>query len=543
MPMKMDMYAFERVGLQFKAEGIPQLDLLSPSDPFMVLYEVNVSGEKEMINMSEVRPNTTKPDWVKIFYLDYRFEEEQKLLIEVYDQDNKDLSNLKKQKFVGQYTFTLGNIMTQGGSLLEGRLSKGSSNGRGKIWARGESVHDTRNLFVCKFEGDKLKNKGGFFGKSDPFIQVSRCNEDGSWSSTWNCEHIKNTLSPKFTVTKIPIVSLCNNDLNRPIRVEFFDWNSNNDHKSMGYVETSVQALLDSGGAPMAVMYKDKEHGSLTCIDPIIEKHPTFLQFLRGGLNISLSVAIDFTGSNGDPTLPSSLHYVDPSGQQLNEYQQAIRSVGNIIEEYNTDKIFGVFGFGAKIGGEVSHCFSVYPDETGVKSIAGLEKAYIDGLSNIALSGPTLLAPMVTHIKNRALKKGCTSESPKYEILLVLADGVINDTIPAIQQLIAASDSPMSIIIVGVGPADFSQMNFLDGDKGLLTHGGQTAKRDIVQFVPFTKFKGAGQYALAKEVLAEVPEQVLQYMDQHKVYPPDPIPPTHAVDFLPLDLSKANISE
>lgn len=44
---------------------------------------------------------------------------------------------------------------------------------------------------------------------------------------------------------------------------------------------------------------------------------------------------------------------------------------------------------------------------------------------------------------------------------------------------------PISIIIVGVGDADFSGMRKLDGDQGLTNSYGVRASRDIVQFVPF----------------------------------------------------------
>ena len=44
---------------------------------------------------------------------------------------------------------------------------------------------------------------------------------------------------------------------------------------------------------------------------------------------------------------------------------------------------------------------------------------------------------------------------------------------------------PLSIIIVGIGSADFTNMNRLDGDEGLYNSKGQRAPRDIVQFVPF----------------------------------------------------------
>ena len=39
---------------------------------------------------------------------------------------------------------------------------------------RGESVANTRDVFCCQFAGKKLKNTDGFFGKSDPFLIISR---------------------------------------------------------------------------------------------------------------------------------------------------------------------------------------------------------------------------------------------------------------------------------------------------------------------------------------------------------------------------------
>ena len=48
------------------------------------------------------------------------------------------------------------------------------------------------------------------------------------------------------------------------------------------------------------------------------------------------------------------------------------------------------------------------------------------------------------------------------------------------------SELPCSIIIVGVGDADFSAMEELDGDGGRLRNSrGQECARDIVQFVEF----------------------------------------------------------
>lgn len=55
----------------------------------------------------------------------------------------------------------------------------------------------------------------------------------------------------------------------------------------------------------------------------------------------------------------------------------------------------------------------------------------------------------------------------QYFILLMLTDGVISDMADTIKAIVRASRLPMSIIIVGVGNADFSAMNQLDCDEGL----------------------------------------------------------------------------
>lgn len=74
--------------------------------------------------------------------------------------------------------------------------------------------------------------------------------------------------------------------------------------------------------------------------------------------------------------------------------------------------------------------------------------------------------------------------------MLLLTDGIITDMDRTRDAIVYASGLPMSLIIVGVGEADFTDMNFLDGDNGVLKGAnGRPALRDIVQFVPFRDFK------------------------------------------------------
>ena len=45
---------------------------------------------------------------------------------------------------------------------------------------------------------------------------------------------------------------------------------------------------------------------------------------------------------------------------QNNQYTNAIRAVGDIVQEYDSDKQFPAYGFGAKLpNGHVDFCFNV----------------------------------------------------------------------------------------------------------------------------------------------------------------------------------------
>lgn len=47
---------------------------------------------------------------------------------------------------------------------------------------------------------------------------------------------------------------------------------------------------------------------------------------------------------------------------------------------------------------------------------------------------------------------------------MIITDGIINDMDLTKELIVSMCELPVSIIIVGVGSADFSQMEELDGD-------------------------------------------------------------------------------
>ena len=117
-------------------------------------------------------------------------------------------------------------------------------------------------------------------------------------------------------------------------------------------VKTTVNTLKSK-----KLVYQAANNSSLVFISFDVKIVPSFLDYLRGGWAISMVCAIDYTASNGNPSSPTSLHYLGPD----NQYERAIYMVGGILEPYDLDRSFPVFGFGGiprHMGiNAVNHCF------------------------------------------------------------------------------------------------------------------------------------------------------------------------------------------
>ena len=107
-------------------------------------------------------------------------------------------------------------------------------------------------------------------------------------------------------------------------------------------------------------------------------------------------------------------------------------------------------------------------------------------------------------------------DSLRYPIMLILTDGAIHDMTQTRDVIYKLAELPCSVIVIGVGNADFSAMEKLDGDGvSLRNSAGKICKRDIVQFVRFNEAMSRGD--LAGQVLKEVPLQLVSYMELNHI--------------------------
>ena len=184
---------------------------------------------------------------------------------------------------------------------------------------------------------------------------------------------------------------------------------------------------------------------------------------------------------------------------------------------YDYDQLFPCYGFCAKINNKSAQLFNLnFQPDPNIHLIQNAIDLYHKTLRVVHLWGPNYFTPILKATNNMIRAE---NDKLKYNVLMILTDGMIDDVDNTINELVAGSFLPLSIIIIGVGNADFSIMNVLDADENPLKDSkGTLAARDLVQFVPFLKYENDPE-RLAQEVLAEIPKQITEYYQQNNLDP------------------------
>ncbi|KAL5712841.1 Protein BONZAI 3 [Ranunculus cassubicifolius] len=530
---------FTPLELSFSASKLLDMDLLSKSDPMAVVYAKRGNGTLDEIGRTEVLMNTLDPAWISKVSIDYQFEIVQPLVFRVFDVDTKyhnlpaKALKLNEQDYLGEASCVLSEIVTKPNKSLTLKLQRKSgqtgTKRLGTITIHAEETIASKQAVEIKFRATKLENKD-LFSKSDPFLRISRIVESGNPIPICKTEVVNNNLNPTWKSISLTTQQYGSKD--NPLIIECFDFDDDGNHQLIGTLQISVSGLeklsKDKTGVNFQYPSSSRKNRMKTLkgqlfVDSYLEKPVyTFLDYISGGYELNFMVAVDFTASNGAPHEHTSLHYRDPSGR-FNAYQQAIYEVGEVIQFYDYDKRFPAWGFGGKtMDGVVSHCFNLNGSATNpeVEGVNGIMAAYASALHNVALSGPTLFGQII-NMAARTAAESVSHNERKYFVLLILTDGVVTDLQETINALVKVSDLPLSILIVGVGGADFKQMEILDADNGkrLESSTGRVATRDIVQFVPMREVHG-GQITVVQSLLEELPTQFLAYMRSRDIKPP-----------------------
>jgi len=497
------------INIHVAAKNLAKLDLGSESDPMCVMF-IQQNGRWLEVDRTEVVWDNPNPSWVRDFKAMYIFETHQPLRFCIYDCDSEK-GPLENHDYVGYCDTTVQQLVSSIPQDLSLPIKNEKLSGpRGNLILTTEQATSSSSVVSFDLSVQDLKRMRTF-SRNNPYIIISKPSESGRELPVFRSEVVPKCSTCTYKKFSIPMNSLCNGDIQTPIVISVFDFREGKTDVFVGKMSATVQTLMENQGNKYPIKDpKNKDFGFIRINQIGIVQKPTFCDYLRSGIQLNLITAVDFTASNRDPSDPRSLHFLNPNSP--NQYESCIWSIGTVVCPYDSDQHFPVFGFGGKINGMLSHCFPLTFDQASpnVQGLEGIVTAYRNSLRMVQLSGPTCFAPVIKAASQVAITS--FAESHTYTILMILTDGVINDMVETIDAIVDATSAPISIIIIGVGSADFSMMDQLDADQNpLRSSHGMSMKRDIVQFVPFNQFLQTSGPSLAAEVLAEVPKQVDEY--------------------------------
>ena len=296
-----------------------------------VLFKKEGSVWRE-IGKTEVIMDSLSPKWVKNFEVPYHFEKREHYKVVVYDIDDfNNLGNFAGHDLAGQLEFAIHEVVTAPNQTLEKFLECDERAARksGTIKIIADERQGINN------EEANFKLSGSFSSQEGfNFFLVHKFMGPNNFKPVYKSE-ITSCLGGRFSWNLVSILTseLANEDPEREIRVEFFKSQKSGKHINLGYISCNI-AQLREGQLEFQLMGRGRNQ-SARFENLVFHKRHTFLEYIFGGCEIQLSVAIDFTLSNGPPSDKESLHYLDLN---KNEYLHAIKSVGNILQYYDTDK-------------------------------------------------------------------------------------------------------------------------------------------------------------------------------------------------------------
>jgi hypothetical protein len=129
------------------------------------------------------------------------------------------------------------------------------------------------------------------------------------------------------------------------------------------------------------------------------------------------------------------------------------------------------------------------------------------------LSHPTIFSDIIELVRTPQDQRFQSGNF--YGVLVILVDDVVSDYQKTVDEIVESSYQGLSILIIGIGPADFTQMEGLNQHNVLKSAAGKNMQRKNVVFVWLEKLlKQAGDQGLrqvAAWALIDIPTQIAEF--------------------------------
>eukprot|EP00986_Skeletonema_menzelii_P005456 scaffold1986_cov144-Skeletonema_menzelii.AAC.5 len=207
--------------LTLHATGLKTADKRA-SDPYAevkLLSSGPHEGPEVLLGRTEVIKNSLSPEWATSFLIDSSFGKKACIKVSLVDKGSVAVIRIK------DIPRSKGRIKWKRDGMLYARICEVPPRSAGKLTLRWQE----------------------FRGRSDPFFEVRRTYNDGDGELVYRSERVKKNWSPVWNPASIDLNAACDGDLNRKMKLSFFNHDEKGEHVAMVDIYTTINILIDGG--------------------------------------------------------------------------------------------------------------------------------------------------------------------------------------------------------------------------------------------------------------------------------------------------------
>jgi len=175
------------------------------------------------------------------------------------------------------------------------------------------------------------------------------------------------------------------------------------------------------------------------------ENQFTIFDYLKSGIKLSMFISFDFSDSCDQKS----------KSETKNIILNILKNISNRISNYSYDKTFYTHGFGGLLKNEFERDYSnsifnvnMNENDSSIKSYEKVFESYNNCLNNIISNAKIYLSPLIKTITKEILN---LSEIKNYNISFIFVKDLINDIQKLINEIVASSYLPLTVIIIDLG--------------------------------------------------------------------------------------------
>lgn len=449
--------------LIISACDIPKQDIFNfPSTMIVVFMRENDSEDWKKIGYTDIIVFSKEPQYAKKIVVCFNQNPNQSMLFKMYQVLNpKDYPEESTQKYIGEVDVQLVTIILSQSKDLNLKNSEiHEKNGVLRVSCIESDIGQSKIKMTIELRDLVVQSKKVFF-------TISSLNAKNNYILIYKSTAVKNNYEncefPGFTINTNHI-----NSDSATMKFEFFEERKNGIPRLIGEMSSTLLMFQNLNSQDMSIWCNNFVIGKFRVLQFAKSTQQTFFSFVSSDFYISPIIGIDFSDAGSTKKLrqENDLEFMELLAKLKLTQSQNQKSVTNndiycdlkntleILNYFSNDYVVPVYSFGARLPPffrTVSNCFSLKRDffnpfMSNTEEIIDSMNQQIDE-QLLRPYKPSMASEIIKLANEAARYLQMQKNFKQYYLLVIFTKCEFSDTNLVIEQLVEASELPLSVIV------------------------------------------------------------------------------------------------